>query len=387
MKTILRTDLKVRDINEGFVYNEYEGKGLFGWGGRLTIQPEYQRNYIYADGKKDVAVIESLLKGYPLGLIYFVKTGEDSYEVLDGQQRITSFGRFITGKFAIKDQNGMEQYFDGLDPEIKEYLLDRPLTIYICEGKENEIKEWFKTINIVGVPLNNQELLNAIYSGPFVTKAREEYSNSQNAYIQKWGAYIKGDVNRQDYLSTALNWVSKNNIESYMSSHRFDDNINELKTYFNSVIDWISSVFIDVKPEMRGLDWGNFYELYHKNSYNPSEVSKKYNELYSDIYVKDPKGICEYILGGCVDTKLLNIRVFEDDVKRHVYARQTQNAKEKEISNCPLCALGNNSNSKRIWEQKEMDADHVTAWSKGGSTDISNCEMLCITHNRSKGNK
>ncbi len=387
MKTILRTDLKVRDINEGFVYNEYEGKGLFGWGGRLTIQPEYQRNYIYADGKKDVAVIESLLKGYPLGLIYFVKTGEDSYEVLDGQQRITSFGRFITGKFAIKDQNGMEQYFDGLDPEIKEYLLDRPLTIYICEGKENEIKEWFKTINIVGVPLNNQELLNAIYSGPFVTKAREEYSNSQNAYIQKWSAYIKGDVNRQDYLSTALNWVSKNNIESYMSSHRFDDNINELKTYFNSVIDWISSVFIDVKPEMRGLDWGNFYELYHKNSYNPSEVSKKYNELYSDIYVKDPKGICEYILGGCVDTKLLNIRVFEDDVKRHVYARQTQNAKEKEISNCPLCALGNNSNSKRIWEQKEMDADHVTAWSKGGSTDISNCEMLCITHNRSKGNK
>lgn len=387
MKTILRTDLKVRDINEGFVYNEYEGKGLFGWGGRLTIQPEYQRNYIYADGKKDVAVIESLLKGYPLGLIYFVKTGEDSYEVLDGQQRITSFGRFITGKFAIKDQNGMEQYFDGLDPEIKEYLLDRPLTIYICEGKENEIKEWFKTINIVGVPLNNQELLNVIYSGPFVTKAREEYSNSQNAYIQKWSAYIKGDVNRQDYLSTALNWVSKNNIESYMSSHRFDDNINELKTYFNSVIDWISSVFIDVKPEMRGLDWGNFYELYHKNSYNPSEVSKKYNELYSDIYVKDPKGICEYILGGCVDTKLLNIRVFEDDVKRHVYARQTQNAKEKEISNCPLCALGNNSNSKRIWEQKEMDADHVTAWSKGGSTDISNCEMLCITHNRSKGNK
>ena len=387
MKTILRTDLKVRDINEGFVYNEYEGKGLFGWGGRLTIQPEYQRNYIYADGKKDVAVIESLLKGYPLGLIYFVKTGEDSYEVLDGQQRITSFGRFITGKFAIKDQNGMEQYFDGLNPEIKEYLLDRPLTIYICEGKENEIKEWFKTINIVGVPLNNQELLNAIYSGPFVTKAREEYSNSQNAYIQKWSAYIKGDVNRQDYLSTALNWVSKNNIESYMSSHRFDDNINELKTYFNSVIDWISSVFIDVKPEMRGLEWGNFYELYHKNSYNPSEVSKKYNELYSDIYVKDSKGICEYILGGCVDAKLLSVRVFEDDIKRHAYAKQTQIAKEKEISNCPLCAIGNNSNSKRIWEQREMDADHVTAWSKGGSTDISNCEMLCITHNRAKGNK
>jgi len=387
MKTFLKTDLTVKDINEGFIYNEYEGKGLFGWGGRLTIQPEYQRNYIYADGKKDVAVVDSLLKGYPLGLLYFVKTGEDSYEVLDGQQRITSFGRFITGKFAIKDENGMEQYFDGLAEDKRNRILNAQLTIYICEGEESEIKEWFKTINIVGVPLNNQELLNSIYSGKFVTLAREEFSNSHNANIQKWSAYIKGDVNRQDFLATALNWVSKNNVEGYMSAHRNDDNINEIKTYFNSVIDWVSNVFIDVKNEMKGLEWGRLYETYHKNSYNPQYVSNILNELYNDIFVKDTKGICEYILGGCKDKKLLNIRVFEDDVKRKKYAEQTEISKQKGISNCPLCAVGDNSNKIKIWELKEMDADHVTAWSKGGSTDISNCEMLCITHNRVKGNR
>ena len=387
MKTILKTDLTVRDINEGFVYNEYEGKGLFGWGGKLTIQPEYQRNYIYADGKRDVAVINSLLKGYPLGLLYFVKVGEDKYEILDGQQRVTSFGRFITDKFAIKDEHGMEQYFDGLAKNLQDKILDSQLTIYICEGEESEIKEWYKTINIVGVPLNNQELLNAIYSGPFVTMAREEFSNSQNANIQKWSAYIKGDVNRQEYLATALNWVSKGNIDSYMSQHRFDTNITELKTYFNSVITWASTVFKDVKSDMRGLEWGRLYETYHNNSYDPNKVSETLCKLYADPQVQDTKGICEYILGGCKDTKLLNVRVFDDNTKRVVYEKQTKDAKLKDISNCPLCAIGNDNNKNRIWELKEMDADHVTAWSKGGSTDMDNCQMLCQTHNRAKGNR
>ena len=173
MKTTLKTDITIKDICDGFVYNELEGRGLYGLSGKLTIQPEYQRNYIYADGKRDVAVIESILSGYPLGLIYFNQAGKDKYEVLDGQQRITSFGRFVTNKFAVKDQNGMEQYFSGLDEEIQKKILEYPLTIYICKGEEKEIKSWFKTINIVGIPLNEQELLNAIYSGPFVTAAKE----------------------------------------------------------------------------------------------------------------------------------------------------------------------------------------------------------------------
>ena len=188
MKTTLRTDITVEDICQGFVYNEYEGKGLFGLSGKLVIQPEYQRNYIYADGKKDVAVIDSLLKGYPLGLLYFTKVTEDQYEVLDGQQRITSFGRFVTGKFAVLGSNGVPQYFSGLAEDLKERILGTPLTIYICEGEESEIKEWFKTINIAGIPLNEQELSNAIHSGPFVTKAKEEFSNSKNANVQKWSA-------------------------------------------------------------------------------------------------------------------------------------------------------------------------------------------------------
>lgn len=387
METILKTDLTVKDISEGFVYNEYEGKGLFGWNGRLTIQPEYQRNYIYADGKRDVAVIDSLLKGYPLGLLYFVKVGEDKYEILDGQQRVTSFGRYITSKFAIKDENGMEQYFDGLSEDKQKKILNAPLTIYICEGKESEIKEWFETINIVGEPLNPQELLNAIHSGPFVTRAKEEFSNSQNALIQKWSAYISGDVNRQDYLATALKWVSKGNVSAYMSKHRRDDNIVELKTYFNSVIDWVSSVFNDVLPQMKGLEWGMLYEKYHTQSFNPQKVHEEVTNLYNDIFIQNKKGIFEFVLGGSTDTKLLNVRVFDEPTKRAVYGKQTSEAQSKGISNCPMCVLEDLSNKDKIWEYKDMDADHVTAWSKGGATDISNCQMLCRTHNHIKGNR
>ena len=252
MKTILKTNITVKDICEGFVYNELESKGLFGLSGKLTIQPEYQRNYIYASdgGKREMAVIESILKGYPIGLIYFNKVSENNLEVLDGQQRITSVGRFVTDKFAIKDENGMEQYFGGIAEDKKSKILGTKLLIYECEGTESEIKEWFRTINIAGVPLNNQELLNAVYSGPFVTLCKEEFSNSQNSNIQKWSSYLSGSANRQDFLECALDWVSKGNIGDYMSSRRFDKNITELKKYFSSVIDWISSVFTVVESEM-----------------------------------------------------------------------------------------------------------------------------------------
>lgn len=391
MITTLRTDITVKDICDGFVYNELEGKGLFGLSGKLVIQPEYQRNYLYAEQKMEEAVIKSVLKGYPLGLIYFNKVGNEKYEVLDGQQRITSLGRFITGKFPLIDENGMPHYFATMPEDKKKIINEKELTIYICEGEESEIKEWFKTINIAGIPLNRQEIDNAVYSGTFVTKAKEEFSNSLNANIQKWSAYISGKVNRQDYLRTALEWVTKSTdadaIGTYMSQHRYDNNINEIKTYFTSVIDWVSGVFIDVEPEMRGLEWGRLFEMYHSVAYNPQKVSEQVRKLYGDTYIKSRKGIFEYILGGCQDTKLLEVRIFDDATKKIVYARQTDEAKNKDCSNCPLCALENNSNKNRIWKLNEMDADHVTAWSKGGATDISNCQMLCKTHNRAKGNK
>lgn len=387
METKLRTDITVYDICEGFVYNELEGRGLFGLSGRLTIQPEYQRNYIYAESKKDVAVIESVLRNYPLGLIYFNKLKDGRLEVLDGQQRITSLGRYVTGKFAIKDANGMPQYFGALATDLQERILNTKLLIYECEGEESEIKEWFKTINIAGVPLNAQELRNAIYSGPFVTLCKVEFSNSQNANVQKWSAYVAGVVNRQDFLERALEWVSRGNIETYMSCHRYDTNINEIKAYFNSVIDWISTTFIDVESEMRGLAWGRLYETYHHQPYNPQEVSDKVRQLYGDLQIKNRKGVFEYILGGMQDTKLLEVRVFDEKTKKEVYLHQTEEAKTLGISNCPHCAMGHEANRTRIWKLNEMDADHVTAWSKGGATDVKNCQMLCKTHNRAKGNK
>ena len=388
MKTTLRTDITVADICSGFVYNQLEGKGLYGLGGTLTIQPEYQRNYIYADGggKREAAVVNSLLSGYPLGLIYFNKVSENKFEVLDGQQRITSIGRFVTNKFAITD-NGNPKNFGSLPADQQAKIRDSRLLIYECEGTETEIKQWFETINIAGVPLNTQELLNAIYSGPFVTLAKAEFSNSQNANIQKWNAYVKGSANRQEFLERALDWVSKGDIGGYMSSHRNHNNINELKNYFNSVMDWASTVFVDVLPEMRGLEWGRLYVEHHDKSYDPKKMSDEVKRLATDSYVENRKGTYEFLLGGSTNTKLLNVRVFDPQVRRLSYAKQSQAAEGKGESNCPLCAIGHGANKSRIYKFEEMDADHVSAWSKGGESSLENCQMLCITHNRAKGNR
>ena len=388
----MKTDLKhytIEKVVDGFVYNELEGKGLFGLAGKLVIQPEYQRNYIYNDGKKDVAVIDSLLKGYPIGLIYF-NVASDGLEVLDGQQRITSVGRFVTGKFAIR-QDGKEHTFSSLPVEEQKKILTSELLVWECQGTEKEIKDWYQTINIAGVPLKPQELLNAVYSGPFVTKAKAEFSNSQNANMQKWSWYVKGDPKRQEVLAVALSWVSASTgiaVDSYLAQHRWDSEITELKTYFTTVIDWIGSVF--TRPpdkEMRGLAWGQLYERFHSTSYNAAALDADVEELRGDPAVKDKKAIYEYLLGGKTDTQLLRIRLFDDPTKSAAYKQQTDKAKEMVVSNCPLCAIGDNPNKSRIYTIADMEADHVTAWSKGGDTDLKNCEMLCVTHNRAKGNR
>lgn len=389
----METQLKhytVAEILDGFVYNELEAKGLFGLSGRLTIQPEYQRHYIYGDGKKDVAVIDSILKGYPLGLIYFNVLGDD-LEVLDGQQRITSIGRFAKNKFAIR-QAGREQTFTSLPPEERQKILESDLLVYECTGTETEIKEWFQTINISGIPLNAQELLNAIYSGPFVTRAKAEFSNSANANLQKWNAYIKkADPKRQEVLAIALDWVATSkamSVDAYLAQHRNEDNIAELRTYFTTVIDWIGSVFTrSPDKEMKGLEWDRLYEAYHSTSYNPANVEAEVSRLRGDPFVDSRKGIYEYVLGGGTQPKLLSIRVFDDKTIARRFQQQTDKATAEGASNCPLCAVGGNANATRTYQLGEMDADHVAAWSRGGATDISNCEMLCVTHNRAKGNR
>lgn len=390
MHTELHTEWTVGDVCKGFTYNELEEKGLFGLNGQLTIQPEYQRHYIYNDGMRDVAVVDSILRGYPIGLLYFNCTADGRYEVLDGQQRITSIGRYVTGKFAIQDDRGNAQYFLGLPEAQQQLILSTPLLVYACKGEEKEIKEWFKTINIVGVPLNEQELLNAIYSGPFVTAAKRVFSNSGRAEMQKWRYYVRGDVKRQDYLAQALEWVCARNgvdVDQYMSLHRREESIEELENYFTTVIDWVAAIFSMLENDMRGLEWGRLYELYHNTSYNVTRVAERVEALRSDECVRCPRNVYEYVLGGETNTQLLDIRVFEESTKKKAYKRQTAQAEAQGLSNCPLCAAGNNANRTRIYKLSEMEADHVTAWSKGGNTEPENCEMLCKTHNRAKGNR
>lgn len=401
MLATLHTEWTVGDIANGFVFDKNEGKGLYGLGGKLIIQPEYQRNYIYGDGKKDVAVVNSLLAGYPIGLIYFVKNADGMYEVLDGQQRITSFARFVnmSWPFAV-DLNGNPHYFNSLDEATKDRLLNTHLTIYVCEGTPEEIQNWFRTINIAGVPLVQQELRNAAYYGPFVTCAREIYSSTSNGNMSRWQTYIKGDPKRQAILETALDWVSygkadeagrkadkDTRINKYMAAHRYDTDINELQAYFDAVLGWTDSVFDCTYPEMCGLEWGRLYETYHRQAYNKAAVKNRIDELMADPQVTNKRGIFEYILGGENDKSLLNIRVFDKKTIASVYATQTAAAKASGVSNCPLCAVTDGPNKARIYKLNEMDADHVTAWSRGGSTDPSNCQMLCKTHNRAKGNK
>lgn len=393
MITTLHTEWTVMDICNGFTYDKNEDKGLFGLNGRLTIQPEYQRNYIYGDGKRDVKVIDSLLKGYPLGLLYFVRTGvnargEDLYEVLDGQQRITSFARFVKKSWPFSiEWKGKTRYIDSLPDDDRERVENAHLTVYVCEGTPSEIQEWFETINLVGVPLVPQELRNAAYHGKFVTKARALFSNAGNANMNRWKTYVKGDPRRQAILETALDWVSKGNIEEYMSAHQNDDSIDELKNYFDTVIDWIDSICDYTGSEMCGQEWGRLYETYHGNAYSKDHVTQRIEELLGDPQVQNNRGVIEYVLGGEQDTTLLNVRVFDERTKKVVYDKQTRDAQARNESNCPLCAIGHDANKQRIYKLSEMDADHVTAWSRGGATDASNCQMLCKTHNRAKGNK
>lgn len=380
----------VAQLCEGFIYSRKEGKGLFGLNGRLTIQPQFQRNYIYADGKKDAEVIKSIVKGYPLGLLYFNKLPDGRLEVLDGQQRITSLGRFVTGDFGVFfDGSQIPKYFVDME-ERKDLILNTELLCYECEPESSEeLRRWFEVVNMPGVEITPQERRNAYNSGPFVDLAKAEFSNSMNSNIQMWSNYIKGAANRQEILERALDWVSDGHIDEYMLRHRYDDNIEELKNHFNEVIDWIDKIFDSVRTEMRGLEWGRLYKEYKDRPeiYNKTVVNAKIEQLFADEYVTNKKNIYEYVLGGCVNDTLLNIRVFDKTQKTILYNRQTAEAKEKGISNCPDCVLEGKVNKSRIWDIKDMEADHIKAWSKGGATDLENGQMLCIHHNKLKGNR
>ena len=379
MKTTLHT-YTVAELTAGFQYSELDGKGLYGLDGKLTIQPEFQRNYLYSSGGRDAAVIASLLAGYPLGLLYFNTAAGGRLEVLDGQQRITSIGRFVAGQISVQ-HDGAARYFSSLDAEDQQRLLAAELLVYLCDGTEAEIKHWFETINISGIALNDQELLNAVYSGPFVTAARAVLSNSGNAKLQEWKVCLAGKADRQDFLETALDWISDGAGEKYMALHRNDSNADQLIKHTGEVISWVNGLFPGGSSYKKGLNWGALHKRYSGTGYSAAQVQQQVSELMGDEAVTNKRGIYEYVLGGCSKPSLLNVRVFDAKTIATRYAQQTELAKRQGISNCPMCSA---ADVQTVYSPAQMQADHILAWSKGGSSDLANCQLLCRAHNLAK---
>lgn len=351
----------VRDVFEGYVDDEEEG--VYGFGGKLNIRPKYQREFVYKDKQRD-AVIETIQKGFPLNVMYWTKTDDGNYEVLDGQQRTISFCQYLNGDFSYNDFG-----FQNLPKDKQEQILDYPLFIYICEGKDSEKLEWFKTINIAGEKLTDQELRNAVYAGTWLTDAKRHFSKTGCAAYQLGGDYITGSPIRQEYLETVLKWISNGSIRQYMSEHQHDENASELWQYFQQVIAWAKMLFPTYRREMKGLQWGEFYNKYHQQNYDSQKLEAQVSELMQDEDVQKKSGIYEFLLSG--DERSLKLRGFDDKIKREVYERQR--------GICPICG--------KHFELEEMHADHITPWSKGGKTVVENCQMLCHDDNWHKSDK
>lgn len=401
MTTELET-YTISELLEGFLYNDSLEKGLYGLDGRLTIQAEYQRNYLYGagDGSREARVIDSVMREYPLGIIYFNTTGHNStggetFEILDGQQRITSLGRFKTGKFGIEIDNDL-YFYSSLPDELRERFDNTQILVYHCSGTEQEVMDWFSRLNIVGMPLTDQELLNAVYHGEFVSHARSVLSNPADNRMNKWRPLVSGDPSRQELMATALQWIAAvrdTTVEGYMAQHRTDSNADELIQHFTTVLDWAFSTF-NRQPdkEMARIDWNRLYTKFGSLPYGKAAMKTTVDDLRGDPAVKKAAGIYEYALqlhSASIDPdpKLLEIRVFDDITKRATYKSQTAIATAAGVSNCSYCAAGSGAKAEKIYTIKEMEADHVTAWSLGGATTAANCEMLCVPHNRAKGNR
>ena len=354
--------IKVKDVFEG--YKDSEEEGIVGYGGKLDIRPKYQREFVYKEKQRN-AVIDTIRKDFPLNVMYWAKKeekeGDLEYEILDGQQRTISFCQYLEGDFSIDNK-----YFHSLTADERARIENYDLYIYICEGTESERLEWFKTINIAGEKLTDQELRNAVYSGPWLTDAKRHFSKTSCPAYGLAEKYMSGSTIRQDYLEAALKWISEGNIEEYMSKHQKDDNASELWQYFQTVIAWVQMLFPNYRKEMKGIEWGRLYNKFHNQQYDAQKLETSISRLMQDEDVTNKRGIYEYLLSG--DEKHLSIRAFTDNMKREAY--------EKQGGICPVC--GNQ------FEINEMEADHITPWSQGGRTIAGNCQMLCRDDNRRK---
>lgn len=350
--------ITIRDLVSNYEDNEEEG--VIGYGGKLDIRPPYQREFVY-DTKQRDAVIDTVKKDFPLNVMYWAVREDGNFEIIDGQQRTISIARYVNGDFFYKGRA-----FHNLEDDEQEQILNYELTVYECSGTDSEKLEWFKTINISGAELTDQELRNAVYHGSWVTDAKRYFSKSGCPAYQIGKGYLKGSPIRQDYLETTIKWISHEKIEEYMGIHQHDENASELWSYFTNVINWIENVFKKYRKEMSGLPWGKFYNIYKDNEFDSEVIESKVSELYADIEVKNKKGIYQYILTG--DSKYLNLRTFEEYVKRAVY--EEQNYK------CAHC--------KKEFPLKKMHADHIKPWSLGGKTIPENCQVLCQSCNAKK---
>lgn len=352
--------IQIREVAEN--YRDDAEEGVTGYNNRLDIRPKYQREFVYNEAKRN-AVIETICKGFPLNVMYWAKKSDETFEILDGQQRTISFCQYLNGDFSINNK-----YFHSLANDEREQILNYELFVYICEGTESEKLEWFRTINIAGEKLTDQELRNAVYAGPWLTDAKRHFSKTSCVAYGLAEKYLNGSPIRQDYLQSALKWISNDNIEEYMSKHQFDDNASELWQYFQTVINWTKMLFPNYRKEMRGLEWGSLYNTYHRNSYDAQKMESDIARLMQDEDITAKKGIYEYLLSG--NEKHLNIRAFTDNMKRETYERQQ--------GICAICS--------QHFEINEMEADHITPWCEGGKTDANNCQMLCRECNRRKSN-
>ncbi len=365
MKTLRKT-IKVSDLFYG--YKDQDWDGVVGYGGKLDIRPAYQREFIY-DIPDEQAVIATVLKGHPLNIMYWVQIAKGEYELLDGQQRTLSICRFLDHQYYVFDKDQNKIYVDTMLSDDLERIRNYELDICVCEGTEGEILDWFKTINIKGKNLNEQEALNATHTGKWLADAKKYFSKPNCAAYGVGKDYVNGSVERQDYLATALKWISSGDAQGYMAQHRKDENAKELWEYFNDVIDWIKSVFTVYRKEMDGLNWGEFYNEHKHDKYKPVEIEKRVKDLMSDEEIQKKSGIYEYILTG--DEKPLSLRVFGQDIKRAKY--------EQQDGICPKCG--------KHFEIEEMEADHIKPWHEGGKTIAENCQMLCKEDNRRKSGK
>ena len=359
--------ITIREVFAG--YKDSDEEGVVGYGGKLDIRPKYQREFVYKS-EQQIAVMKSVVGDFPLNAMYWVKNDDGSFEILDGQQRTVSICKFVAGNFNIINR-GHQMYFGNLTDEEKNKIYDYELMVYFCEGSYEEKLAWFKVINTAGEKLTNQELLNAIYSGTWVTDAKRHFSKSSAPAYLLASDYMSGALNRQEYLETALRWISNDKIEDYMGKHQHDLNAEELWKYFQKVIEWVQKLFPKYRREMKGVEWGALYNKYKDKDYDSEELEEKILELIENDEVQSVKGIYTYLFTG--EEKYLNLREFDDKIKRKIF--------EKQKGICPHCK---GENKKKKWDISEMEADHIIPWHKSGKTTEKNCQMLCKEHNRTK---